>query len=288
MKRTLRENAEPCVLIGASQQTERRSEVPRITELSSAAAVLARGGRATYTCGKELRMLAEADQRPQTVLPGKILVVDDEQRILRFVVRGLQAEGFAVDSADNGASGLHKALEGRYDLVILDLLMPGMDGASVLRQLVAERPAQAVLVLSCVTATATKVQCLEAGAEDYLAKPFSLDELLARVRARLRAAAGRPVTSLVAGRLRLDLIRREADSGTGPVPLADREFLLLRELMQHSGRTVSKQRLLSAVWRYHFDPGSNVVDVYVRRLRAKLGADTITTMRGEGYRIAAN
>jgi two-component system, OmpR family, copper resistance phosphate regulon response regulator CusR len=230
-------------------------------------------------------MLAESDQPPRAALPGKILVVDDEQRILRFVVRGLLAEGFAVDAADNGADGLHKALEGGYDLVILDLLMPGMDGASVLRQLVARRPAQAVLVLSCLNATATKVRLLEAGAEDYLAKPFSLDELLARVRARLRVATGR-ATSLVAGRLRLDLIRREADSGSGPVPLAEREFLLLRELMQHTGTTVSKQRLLSAVWKYHFDPGSNVVDVYVRRLRAKLGADTITTMRGEGYRIA--
>lgn len=229
-------------------------------------------------------MLAGANQPSRTALPGKILVVDDEQRILRFLVRGLQAEGFAVDAADNGADGLHKALEGGYDLVILDLLMPGMDGASVLRQLVARRPTQAVLVLSCLNATATKVRLLEAGAEDYLAKPFSLDELLARVRARLRVATGR-ATSLVAGRLRLDLIRREADSGSGPVALADREFLLLRELMQHTGTTVSKQRLLSAVWKYHFDPGSNVVDVYVRRLRAKLGADTITTMRGEGYRI---
>ena len=229
-------------------------------------------------------MLAGANQPSRTALPGKILVVDDEQRILRFLVRGLQAEGFAVDAADNGADGLHKALEGGYDLVILDLLMPGMDGASVLGRLVAKRPAQAVLILSCLTATATKVRLLEAGAEDYLAKPFSLDELLARVRARLRVATGR-ATSLVAGRLRLDLIRREADSGSGPVALADREFLLLRELMQHTGTTVSKQRLLSAVWKYHFDPGSNVVDVYVRRLRAKLGADTITTMRGEGYRI---
>jgi len=231
-------------------------------------------------------MLAEAHQPSRTALPGRILVVDDEQRILRFVVRGLQAEGFTVDSADNGLEGLHKALEGGYDLVILDLLMPGMDGVSLLQRLMARRPAQAVLVLSCLTATATKVRCLEAGAEDYLAKPFSLDELLARVRARLRAAAGRAATRLVAGPLRLDLIRREADSGSGPVPLAEREFLLLRELMVHTGTTVSKQRLLSAVWEYHFDPGSNVVDVYVRRLRAKLGADTIRTMRGEGYRIA--
>lgn len=232
-------------------------------------------------------MLAEDDQPPRAALSGKILVVDDEQRILRFVVRGLEAEGFTVDSADNGPEGLRKALEGGHDLVILDLLMPGMDGVSLLHRLMASRPAQAVLVLSCLTATATKVRCLEAGAEDYLAKPFSLDELLARVRARLRAAAGRAATRLVAGPLRLDLIRREADSGSGPVPLAEREFLLLRELMAHTGTTVSKQRLLSSVWKYHFDPGSNVVDVYVRRLRAKLGAETIMTMRGEGYRIAA-
>ena len=111
-----------------------------------------------------------------------------------------------------------------------------------------------------------------------------MEELLARVQARLRAAAGRLATSLVAGRLRLDLIRREADSGAGPVPLAEREFLLLRELMQQPGRIVSKQRLLSAVWRYHFDPGSNVVDVYVSRLQAKLGAATIATVRGGGVR----
>jgi DNA-binding response OmpR family regulator len=241
----------------------------------------------TYTGGKELRMLAEADERAQATPLARVLVVDDEQRILRFVVRGLQLEGYEVDSADTGAEGLHKALQGQYDLVILDLLMPGLDGVSVLERLVAERPGQAVIVLSCLAATATKVRCLEAGAEDYLAKPFAIDELLARVRARLRAAAGRPTTSLVAGRVRLDLIRREADSGAGPVPLAEREFLLLRELMRQPGRVVSKQRLLSAVWHYQFDPGSNVVDVYVSRLRAKLGAATIATVRGEGYRIAA-
>jgi DNA-binding response OmpR family regulator len=253
--------------------------------LSCRRAVLVCGWLHTYTDAKELRMLAEADERARAAPPARILVVDDEPRILRFVVRGLRAEGYEVDSADTGTDGLRKALQGRFDLVILDLLMPGLDGASVLHRLVAERPRQAVIVLSCLTATATKVRCLEAGAEDYLAKPFSMDELLARVRARLRVAAGRPVTSLVAGRLRLDLIRREADSGAGPVPLAEREFLLLRELMQRPDQIVSKQRLLSAVWRYHFDPGSNVVDVYVSRLRAKLGAATIATVRGEGYRI---
>jgi DNA-binding response OmpR family regulator len=231
-------------------------------------------------------MQAQADALVRATPLARILVIDDERRIVRFVSRGLQAEGYHVDSAENGADGLRAALEGRYDLVVLDLLMPGLDGGLVLRRLLEARPGQAVIVLSCLTATTVKVRCLEAGAQDYLAKPFSLDELLARVRVRLRGSADRQATNLVAGRLRLDLIRREADSGSGRVPLSEREFLLLRELMRHPGRIVSKQRLLSAVWHYHFDPGSNVVDVYIRRLRAKLGADAIVTMRGEGYRIA--
>jgi DNA-binding response OmpR family regulator len=232
-------------------------------------------------------MQAEADAVARATPLARILVIDDERRIVRFVSRGLQAEGYLVDSAENGADGLRAALDGRYDLVVLDLLMPGLDGAAVLSRLLAARPGQAVIVLSCLATTAIKVRCLEAGAQDYLAKPFSFDELLARVRVRLRASADRHATNLIAGRLRLDLIRREADSGTGRVQLSEREFLLLRELMRHPGRIVSKQRLLSAVWRYHFDPGSNVVDVYIRRLRAKLGADAIVTMRGEGYRVAA-
>jgi DNA-binding response OmpR family regulator len=231
-------------------------------------------------------MQAEADAPARATPLARILVIDDERRIARFVSRGLQAEGYQVDSAENGVDGLRAALEGRYDLVVLDLLMPGLDGGAVLRRLLEARPGQAVIVLSCLAATTVKVRCLEAGAQDYLAKPFSLDELLARVRVRLRASADRQATNLVAGRLRLDLIRREADSGSGRVPLSEREFLLLRELMRHPGRIVSKQRLLSAVWHYHFDPGSNVVDVYIRRLRAKLGAEVIVTMRGEGYRIA--
>ena len=221
-------------------------------------------------------------------MSGKVLLIDDEPRILRFVARGLRAEGFAVDASASGAEGLRMALADHYDLVILDLLMPGLDGRTLLHRLMGKRPAQTVIVLSCLTESAAKVACLEAGAVDYLAKPFSLDELLVRMRIRLRAAAERTPMTLVAGSIRLDLMRREADSGAGPVPLAEREYLLLRELMERKGETVSKQRLLSAVWKYHFDPGSNVVDVYVRRLRAKLGAEVISTMRGEGYRIAGD
>jgi two-component system, OmpR family, copper resistance phosphate regulon response regulator CusR len=232
-------------------------------------------------------MYPRADKiSPRTAGSAKILLIDDEQRVLRFVSRGLRAEGYTVDSTDNGADGLRLALTGAYDLIILDLLMPGLDGASMLPRIVRKLPSQQVMIVSCLTETATKVRCLEVGAGDYLAKPFSLDELLARVRAHLRVVArSTAATTLEAGRLKLDLLRREADSGSGPVPLAEREFLLLCELMRHAGQTVSKERLLSSVWQYHFDSGSNVVDVYVGRLRAKLGAEAIRTVRGKGYQI---
>ena len=220
--------------------------------------------------------------------PARILLIDDEPRIQNFVARGLRAEGYAVDTTADPVEGLRTATSRPHDLVILDLLMPGLDGVSLLRRLMERRPGQAVIVLSAVAEAASKVTCLELGAEDYLAKPFVLDELLARVRARLRRLADTTSTSLLVGPLRLDLIRREADRGDGPVPLAEREFLLLRELMENGGATVSKERLLSSVWGYYFDSGSNVVDVYVGRLRRKLGADVIVTVRGEGYRIDAD
>jgi DNA-binding response OmpR family regulator len=223
---------------------------------------------------------------PRTARPARILLIDDEQRVLRFVSRGLRAEGYTVDSADNGTDGLRMALTGAYELIILDLLMPGLDGSTVLRRIVRKLPSQQVIIVSCLTETAIKVSCLETGAGDYLAKPFSLDELLARVQAHLRVLArSRTMTTLETGRIKLDMVRREADSGSGPVPLAEREFLLLCELMRHAGQTVSKERLLSSVWQYDFDSGSNVVDVYVGRLRAKLGAAAIRTVRGKGYQV---
>lgn len=218
---------------------------------------------------------------------GRILLVDDEPRILDFVRRGLQAEGFSVDVASVGEEGLRMAVSQPYDLVILDLVMPGLDGTGILRKLLARKPSQAVLILSALSDTTTKVTLLELGAEDYLAKPFSLEELLARVRARLRGVARHGPTTIRTGGVILDLVGRKVDVGAGPVPLADREFLLLQELLRNAGHTVSKERLLSSVWGYQFDPRSNVVDVYVRRLRAKLGPDLITTVRSRGYRIDA-
>jgi DNA-binding response OmpR family regulator len=216
---------------------------------------------------------------------GRILVVDDEQRILNFVARGLRAEGYEVDVAADGERGLRAALDSTHDLIILDLVMPDLGGLAVLHGILQRKPNQAVLVLSCLTDTPTKVEALELGADDYLAKPFSLEELLARVRARLRGVARTSAVRLVTGGLSLDAVRREADRGTGPIALSEREFLLLQQLMRYAGTTLSKERLLSTVWGYHFHPGSNVVDVYIRRLRNKLGADAITTVRGKGYRL---
>lgn len=218
---------------------------------------------------------------------GRILVVDDEPRIRSFIGRALTAAGYSTEFADSGAAALQLAASARYDLVILDLLMPDVDGREVLERLLAAHPDQAVIVLSCVADVSAKVGCLEQGAQDYLTKPFSLAELLARVRVRMRheTQPEPPAETFRAGQLTLDTGRLVADIGHGPVPLTRLEFLLLRELAEHAGRSVPKDRLLASVWGYDFDPGSNVVDVCVRRLRSKLGFDLIKTVRGEGYQL---
>ncbi len=227
------------------------------------------------------------DQPAYRSAGSRILLVDDEPRIREFVSRALSAAGYAIDFACDGASALQQAAGGSHDLIILDLIMPGMDGRAVLTEIMRRHPDQAVLVLSCLDDVATKVACLELGAQDYLTKPFSLAELLARVRARLRAEGHQPGEVIRAGELELDIGRLQANIGTGPVPLTRLEFLLLRELMEHPGRSVPKGQLLASVWGLEFDPGSNVVDVCVRRLRSKLGFELIKTVRGEGYQLAA-
>jgi DNA-binding response OmpR family regulator len=216
----------------------------------------------------------------------RILLIDDEPGIRNFVSRGLRGEGYTVDLASDGDTGLKAALGPPYDLIILDLLLPDLGGIEVLRLLIRQHRGQPVIVLSALGDTPSKVASLEAGADDYLVKPFSFEELLARVRARLRDARSTR-TRLTAGPLTLDLIAHQVHTESGRVLLAEREFLLLRELMSSAGDTLSKERLLETVWGYRFDPGSNVVDVYIRRLRAKIGGEAIKTVRGEGYRIDA-
>lgn len=216
----------------------------------------------------------------------RILLIEDEPAISLLVASALARAGYAVDCAQTGEEGLADAACCGYDLVMLDLVIPGLDGRTVLQRLLAERPGQPVLVLSCLADVQAKVECLELGAQDYVTKPFALEELIARVRVQLRAAARQHHEVLRNGALALDLWRLRADSGHGPVPLTRLEFLLLRELMESAGESVPKERLLASVWGYDFDPHSNVVDVCVWRLRTKLGFELIKTVRGEGYRLA--
>ena len=219
----------------------------------------------------------------------QILVIEDEPRILAFLARGLEAEGFRVDAADTGPMGLKQALASSYDAVILDLLLPGLDGLTVLRELQQRVPELPVVIVSARSDLPTKLRGFGLGASDYLAKPFALDELVARLRVQLRRHAAKHDESLVrVGTLTLDLARRQARIGELVADLSDREFRLLHHLVEHAGTIVSRERLLSEVWGYHFDPGSNVVEVCVRRLRKKLGAEApIETVRHAGYRVRA-
>jgi two-component system copper resistance phosphate regulon response regulator CusR len=219
----------------------------------------------------------------------QILVIEDEPRIRAFLARGLEAEGFRVDGAENGSDGLRQALERSYDAVVLDLLLPGLDGLSVLRELHQQRPDLPVVIVSARSDLSTKLRGFGLGASDYLAKPFAFDELVARVRVQLRARRSRSEENVVhAGLLTLDLARRQARLGSLVADLSDREFRLLHHLAEHAGEVVSRERLLSEVWGYHFDPRSNVVEVCVRRLRKKLGEEApIETVRHAGYRLRA-
>lgn len=217
-----------------------------------------------------------------------ILLVEDDPAVSSLLAGHLSHAGYAVDCVATGAEALRATTVESYDLVMLDLVIPDLDGRVVLKRLLADRPELPVLVLSALADVTAKVECLELGAQDYLTKPFALDELMARVRARLRAGTRGHGELLRTGGLTLDLWRLQANSGQGPVPLTRLEFLLLRELMEHAGTSVSKDRLLASVWGYDFDPHSNVVDVCVWRLRTKLGFHLIKTVRGEGYQLAAD
>lgn len=214
----------------------------------------------------------------------RILVVDDEPHIVSLVTRSLNAEGFDTVSADDGADALERAQVGDIDLIVLDVGLPTLDGFEVLRLLRAAGQRMPVIMLTARSSAHDAVDGLDAGASDYVAKPFSVAELLARVRSRLREHTGAVTMSLSHNEVTLDILGRRTTIAGREVDLSAREFALAEQFLRHPGEVLTREVLLSSVWGMDFDPGSNVVDVYVRYLRSKLGADHIVTVRGEGYR----
>ena len=220
----------------------------------------------------------------------QILIVEDEHRIASFIAKGLKAEGHQPTVATDGATGLDEAMSGRYDLVVLDIGLPRMSGFQVLDQLRSQGSRVPVIVLTARDSVTDTVSALEGGADDYMAKPFRFAELLARVRLRLRSATDGPGGSfedeLVVGDVRLDRRTRQVRVGGQVVELSAREFTLAEIFMLNPGQVLTREQLLDHVWGYDFDPGSNIVDVYVGYLRRKLGSAAIATVRGVGYRFS--
>jgi len=215
----------------------------------------------------------------------RILIAEDEPHIVRFLVRGLQAQGYATTAAEDGDQALSLAQTGAFDLMLLDLGLPRRDGLSVLAEMRRAQVRLPVIVVTARGSSADIVAGLDGGADDYLSKPFRLAELLARVRARLRPAAAPEELVLRNGDLSLDLRTRQARAGNRTVDLSAREFALAEVFLRHPGQVLSREQLLSHVWGYDYDPGSNVVEVYVRYLRNKIGPARIATIRGAGYRL---
>ena len=218
----------------------------------------------------------------------QILIAEDEVRIASFIAKGLRAAGFAPIVVGTGHEAFDMARTGEFDLLVLDLGLPDQDGLTVLRRLREQRVDLPVIILTARSSVTDTVAGLEGGADDYMPKPFRFEELLARIRLRLRTDGGQgsgDVNVLTHGGLSLDLRSRRARVGEQEIDLSAREFALAEAFLRHPGQVLSREQLLSSVWGYDFDPGSNVVDVYVRYLRNKVGADRVATVRGMGYRM---
>ncbi|WP_026359287.1 winged helix-turn-helix domain-containing protein [Sphingomonas sp. PR090111-T3T-6A] len=221
----------------------------------------------------------------------KILLIEDDAQTAGYIVKGLTEEGMTVDHAANGRDGLFHATDGGYDAIILDRMLPGMDGMAVLGALRAGGIHTPVLMLSALAAVDDRVAGLTAGSDDYLTKPFAFAELLARLRLMLRrgGASAQPTTRLSCGGLEMDLLSRKVKRDSRPIELQPREFRLLEYLLRHKEQVVTRTMLLEGVWDYHFDPGTNVIDVHVSRLRRKIDdgetVPLIHTVRGAGYRL---
>lgn len=216
----------------------------------------------------------------------RILIAEDDVHIASFVSKGLRAAGYHTEHVTDGATALTMARHGEFDMMILDIGLPEMDGFTVLRNLRGQGVSTPVIVLTARDSVADTVSGLEGGANDYMTKPFGFAELLARVRLRLADEAPSAAdSSLTAGDLRLDLRSRRVHIGSQMVDLTAREFALLEVFMRHPDQVLSREQILGHVWGYDFDPASNVVDVYVRALRGKIGAERLETVRGMGYRL---
>jgi DNA-binding response OmpR family regulator len=214
-----------------------------------------------------------------------ILIVEDEARISSFVEKGLRAAGYTCSVSSDGGDALALAQTGQFDLILLDIGLPTLDGYEILRRLRMHDRTTPVIMLTARNSVEDTVVSLDSGANDYLAKPFKFDELLARIRIRMRDQALPATSQLRHGNIVLDMRSRRATSEGEPVELSPREFALAEELLKYPGQVLSRGQLLSRVWGYDFDPGSNIVDVYIRYLRNKFGPDSIETVRGAGYRL---
>lgn len=219
----------------------------------------------------------------------RILVAEDETRIASFIEKGLKSAGFGVETVADGVDALTLARSGEFDLLLLDIGLPGLDGLEVLRRLRADAVSLPVIILTARDSASDTVAGFEGGANDYVAKPFRFDELLARIRVRLQDARTQSIPvvaqTLECGRVSLDLRTRRITSDAGTFDLSAREYGLAEEFLRNPEQVLSREQLLSRVWGLDFDPGSNVVDVYVRYLRRKIGADHLKTVRGMGYRF---